>query len=444
MINETFEVTFGVELETVLAFHETLLRRHLQSTSKRFEIIKNIPDDIRKELNLAPALYRRYYPKYMGWGLTTSASSDEIDVRTFQESEDKRAKLGYRAYAGEILTLAKTLLLPEDIRMYFGKGDPDYRFWHLTHDTSLVGVSKAVLTKNLRLADREIDDIEDWDSHGVELVSRVLPFESASFHEINTYLTRLFGTPSSQHLAMVTECCGLHVHVGLPPPADHTEGTPPPTFSLPTLQHLAYILVMYEIPLRALFPKWRFDGSNAGKHDLHTNLGNFFEEPMGEDWDPKKDNFHVTNPTPSATDSDNKPAVADILSKAHISMKKDDSKSNAKITTPSAPAAIDPNLSPSGPFCPTIPFSTARSKIFSPNMTVPKLATLMSPTRAYLVNFKYLLRQDGSPRTLEFRQHEGCLNLSSLKSWVTFVVGLVRLAEYNGRVYGVGHEGVGD
>ena len=44
-----------------------------------------------------------------------------------------------------------------------------------------------------------------------------------------------------------------------------------------------------------------------------------------------------------------------------------------------------------------------------------------------MVNFMYLLRDEGA-RTVEFRQHEGCLDGEGVKWWVLFLVGLVGLA----------------
>ena len=50
MINETFDMTFGVEFEMVLAFHEKLLHKHLQDTQNHSKIVKDIPKNVRREL----------------------------------------------------------------------------------------------------------------------------------------------------------------------------------------------------------------------------------------------------------------------------------------------------------------------------------------------------------------------------------------------------------
>ena len=58
-----------------------------------------------------------------------------------------------------------------------------------------------------------------------------------------------------------------------------------------------------------------------------------------------------------------------------------------------------------------------------------------------IINWTYVSRTNGSPRTLEFRQHAGTLSPVDIEHWLAFVVGMVRLAEYNGRKYGGAGEG---
>ena len=312
MINESFDVCFGVEFEFILAFHEELLRKHLQDTQtcSESEIIKDIPEHVRKELNQAHPTYRHMDFMYMGWGLTTEAFYESWDDEAACQEKEQLKKFGYRGYAGEILTLAEPLWEDEvvfvchNVGRYYGP----YYCWHLIRDGSLFGISKDLLAKNLNQAGRDFGDINDWDSHGLELVTRILPFEPSSFEEIDRFLTALRSTQQEgQPLAMITKACAMHVHIGLPPPEDPPEGPEGEVedrdlelqekFNLPTLQHLAYIVVMYEISMRPLFPQWRREGSAYYPHDISTNLTNFFEEPTCDDWDPEKDNFDAINAT---------------------------------------------------------------------------------------------------------------------------------------------------
>lgn len=61
--------------------------------------------------------------------------------------------------------------------------------------------------------------------------------------------------------------------------------------------------------------------------------------------------------------------------------------------------------------------------------------------RYRIVNWTYVARTDGSPRTLEFRQHAATLCPRTIVRWLGFVVGMVRLAEVNSRRYGGNVEG---
>ena len=411
MINEPFQVTFGVELEMILAFHQDLLERHLRDTHIDSQIIKSVPENVRIDLNVANKVYWPERQTYRGWALTSHTTYGDVDYERQEFFLDCLAKYGYRGYAGEILSLAKTLL-PRDVRVHDSMATEytDYRYWHLTHDNSLIGMSKEELSSNLfSFIDFHTDDedIDNWDSQGIELVFRVLPFTPSSFSEISTQLTPLRGTPSSQHAAFATDCCGLHIHVGLPTPPDHEEGTPLPTFDLPTLQHLAYIQAMYDPSIRMLFPKSRREGRIATDVDLKSNLEAFLEEETESSlpsWDSERDTYHSDNG--------------------------DDSLTPAPFIAPASPSDSNDK-----PVCPTIPFHAIRAKIFAKDMTVEKLAELMCPaSRTHVINYRNVLRTEG-PRTIEFRQHEGTTDPEAVKWWVTFVVGLVRLAESRGRIW---------
>ena len=50
MRNEGFEVTFGVEVEAILAFHESILQAHLDTTCT---IVNDLPEVSRRDLCVA-------------------------------------------------------------------------------------------------------------------------------------------------------------------------------------------------------------------------------------------------------------------------------------------------------------------------------------------------------------------------------------------------------
>lgn len=421
MINETFHVTFGVEFEAVLAFHEDLLKKHLNTIGNNSTIKKDIPEDIRRDLKQVHSRYAEDRPKYMGWGLTAPTTYTGVNPRRKGQDffQAHLEKYTYRGYAGEIMTLAQSLL-PANVRAN-DDADPqdgNYLSWYLTHDTSLVGASEEELATHLQHSGRNIlpTELKNWNSHPIELVTRVLPFVPSSFDEIGRHLAPLHSKPEEQYTTLVSGYCGLHVHVGVPVPENHIVGAAPPTFELPTLQHLAYILVMYEKSLNMLFPKSRRVGNTAADLDLQTNLGSFFPEPeeyTEEQWAAYFAQQGLEN------------AGAEAGASSSETNDNDD---------PAPPESDSP------PSCPTEPFSAIRAKIFAKDQAIPDLGELIGGLdKHHIVNWQNVRTLSKSIQTIEFRQHEGTLDPVAVKHWVTFVVGLVRLAQEMGRVHGVGN-----
>lgn len=170
---------------------------------------------------------------YMGWGLTTpTAYPPERDNNRFQEHmDDHLDKYGYRGYGGEVLYVAQDLL-PDGVEVhdsFHGQNKyTDFSHWHLTHERGLVGADKKNLIQRLNNLSKakppgDLTNVlkqpsmtKDWDTHPLELVSRVLPYNSASIAEVHQHLTAL--QEGFTHFAFATKHCGLHVHVGLPLP----------------------------------------------------------------------------------------------------------------------------------------------------------------------------------------------------------------------------------
>ena len=404
MINDEMQVTFGVEFECVLAFHQTLLQKHLDNIGDPSDIIKNITDAQRMELRTGGLDYIRTRPKYMGWALTSESPfpSDQIAPQHDPYTVCHR-EFGFRPYMDEIIHITQALLPgPPEVHSLRKKGKRmDFSKWHLSEDASLVGVDKK--TMQAQLGDR-IVDVEEWDSHGIELVSRVLPTTSASFDEIENHLKILRGTNTSLHGAFPTAFCGMHVHVGLPVPIKG----PLPTFDLATLQHLAYILVMYELAISTALAPCRRAGSMAAEFDIVTNLDNFSEATLAENL-AKEDDFDWDNWSASTPLSD---------------------------TASEPDQAFQEDL---------ISYAVTRRLIFAPDMSVAKLSKLMCGGRkGHVVNFTYLAREDGFPRTVEFRQHHGSLDSEGVRWWVLFVTGLVKLAAHMAAKFGNDHGYAGD
>lgn len=202
---------------------------------------------------------------------------------------------------------------------------------------------------------------------------------------------------------------------------------------------------MYQARISELHPTSRGDGTNI---DLKSNIDNFYEEP-----EPLTDAEYDTLNARGKLRLDTLIAKEDTDS---LILLVDEAGEDADVVFAERP--------------PTFSFKRAREMIFAEDMTTSKLSELMGgKDKARIVNWKYVARTQGtdtlpnppppslllSPkscrlkdgdltpdfvtgeaRTLEFRQHEGTLSPVAVEHWTTFVVGLVRLAERNSRLYG--------
>lgn len=107
MINDKMQVTFGVELECVLAFHESLLQDHLDSIGDSSAIIKDITEDQRIKLRTGRLNYINTRPKYMGWALTSEVSClADRKAPTYDPYAECHSEYGFRPYSDKIVHVA--------------------------------------------------------------------------------------------------------------------------------------------------------------------------------------------------------------------------------------------------------------------------------------------------------------------------------------------------
>lgn len=143
MINEDFQITFGVELELVFTFHEDLLRAYLNSIHDNSHIVKDFSEEDRATMakQLDVGWYDR--PRYMGWGLTGQIQHPLVGWNS--------SRL-LRTYGDEPMQIAREVLRKKlyDVGVHFDQAkQKDFSRWHLTYDSSLVGVDKATLQAQL-------------------------------------------------------------------------------------------------------------------------------------------------------------------------------------------------------------------------------------------------------------------------------------------------------
>lgn len=401
MSYQALDLTFGIEVEFILAFEEPMLQQELDRSGDTSRIVKDLTEEQRVKLRTGGSAYAHTRRRYMGWALTSEVQppSAGCPIPRIDPYVDAHREFGFRAYADEISHVAQSLLPGSpDVQSIRKDGKRvDFSKWYISDDPSLLGVDKPTLIEKLG---SRATDIDNWDSHGVELVSRPLPATSTSFEEIKLHLEPLRGTTTSRHVSMVTPHCALHVHVGF---ADPTLGQPRTTFGLPTLQHLAYILVMYEAQISQMHPPSRRAGSDAARKDCITNLDVFDEASLNASYQVFDGDYTATND--------------ELMESNNL---------EASFETP-------------------ISYDLSRRLIFTSEMTTAKLVKLMcGALKDHIVNFTYLLRPAQAARTLEFRQHEGTLDAEAIMWWVNFVLGLVKLADQMAYIYGADVEYAGE
>ncbi|KAL8886351.1 MAG: hypothetical protein Q9215_005933 [Flavoplaca cf. flavocitrina] len=488
-------LSFGIELEHVLAFHSSLLTALLPANTS---ITKHIPQDTRLRLRQTTYIYQLSRPKYLGWGLTAPTNYPSPFGRDWYNQCIKDH--GYRGYADEILRIEHNIfhhnsrdVVVHDREEKMQKFDK----WYLTTDTSLVGVSAEELGSIIGEGRAKT---AEWDSGPLELVSRVLDVDAASsFTEIAEMFKILDAGRSgkTKYKAFTDQWCGLHVHIGVSPSSSIAPSKSSPnsneecTFPLPLLLHLAYLTIIYEPILSLLHPPNRRPEHSDAKTDLLGNREGFYAEPdySAIDWDavPDTDSGYAsvesddsgeltlefpTNPwyrkdkgkswdmhmqTQRVEDIS---TASEQSARANHKRKRDDDLYDTFEPTIKRHNSYSSTSSTSDPNSPTNLRHRAQTLIFPPHnhkshpMTLPKLCHLMHDSnsdRRRLINWLYLLRdplpssstsydEKGRPRakgpqTLEFRQHEATFDAREVEMWVRFCAGLVRWGERGARAH---------
>lgn len=305
-----------------------------------------------------------------------------------------------RTYNSEPLYIAASLQQRQYLVELFPshKSKPSrYTSWYLTFDLSLRGIAPAAV--HWHLSDRIPDEAtarQRWDSYGMELVSRVLPAPPENtdnpFKEIEAVLSAVRGSADSKHGMAISKACGNHIHVGLSPVLANGDS---PQFDLKTLQHLIYLLFVYEIRILRLHQPQR---RHPFRHDAFNDIGS------------NRDMFRPTHPQ--------RPAVTVACTQGR---------------TGASQTCLRYGLYPS--------LSQVRRQIWRKDHTynhsngsksgLPDLVFDAGDKSNY-VNFANLFNPDRA-NTIEFRQQASTTDPRDIEEWVMFVLALVRLANSKAR-----------
>ncbi|KAI9662094.1 MAG: hypothetical protein M1831_002790 [Alyxoria varia] len=364
MAFEQVRLSCGIEIEALFVFHEELMQDYLHCHQNGTGLIKDVGD---KERNLRS----KHYPTnpYRSWAVRTD---EALDGHTDTIKTGAYGPMGFfRAYKSEPMGLAREILLNEagidDISTkWIHRKQQEYNGWTLANECSVPGVEKGVLAENLIAKKPLTIDTEEWDSSSIELISPPSQDLGETMNHVNNILKTLSGDWDTGHGLFVNETCGFHVHVGQP----HGE-----SFSLTTIQHLAWLLVVFEDAINCL-------------HAPHRRTDRPSEEirSMRDFW---------------ICDEPRKVSRRAVVDQSTGELK------NQKYE------------------CYYCSLSEIENDIFNvesddpEEKAVQRLVKGLNSSRCCLVNFLNITKPE-RPNTIEFRQHVGTLSTEDMKWWVEF------------------------
>jgi hypothetical protein len=362
-------LTFGVELEGIFAFHQDKLEEHLKTELPGAAIVKSLTPEQQKGFS------QRLYSKqpYQSWALANAGENDmTVEASVSHETGP------IRAYRDEPLHIFKSLLSTTEQGKHVHLHNPsdhakpeEYKSWILTSDHSLSALqeSEKVPAYPSKITSTTT---EQWDTYGIELVSPpYLDIDLPKASEDILSLLSAITTPSTSSIT-TNQTCGLHVHIGTP----SGESIP-----LKVLQHLSFLLIIYEDQIARLHPSHRRQRSD----EIESNKVNFASE-YGDTMDTIERQIldEETGEMVTRKFESTYKAVHEVR----------------RILFEQVEQATDP---------------------------ISHLQRRMGRKRGLIVNFAYLNRANG-PQTIEFRQHAGTVDAEEISHWVKFCLGLVRLA----------------
>jgi hypothetical protein len=361
------QLTFGVEIEGILAFHYDKLQEFIDAHLHGASIVKELSPEQESCLRS-----KRYTSgPYNSWALSNAGENKMTISPTASHPSGP-----IRAYKSEPLHILLDLLSSKGgkpIHLHYPEDHSkpaEYKDWTLTFDDSIISLTheeKTVAFPQLI----PTTETENWDSYGFELVSP--PYLDSAItqahHDISSMIAGL-ATPKTGMAANAT--CGVHVHIGLPSSA-----------CLPTkvVQHLAYLVVVYEDEISRLHPAHR----RQRVTEIESNRLNFCAE--GDDPRDRCESGAIDEST------------GEIQIQTFQSVYKALGEIR-RVLFEEADRTADP---------------------------VRYVVERMGRARGYAYNFSALVKREG-PKTVEFRQHAGSIDAGEIQHWIGFCVGLVALA----------------
>ena len=364
-------LTFGLEYELKLRLTKNQIQEELSSNSitKNIQVVTD-PGQVRLT-NVGPQYLKNSYLNF------AFRDDQPHPQRTALVNKVTGEIWDYRGYSTEALKIMKKRLqtIPgyQTTIIYQGKGkqsDFSSARLHLTHDASLNGLTQ---TAKIATGLCTPSEAESTDFVGTEIVTAPHTSPEEACDEVQKISTALRSDGLDYHL---DDECAMHIHVG------KQDGSP---FTIKTLQHLAYLVLIYEHE----FARWTIPLKRGTDFETRSNRMDFATEC----------------PCPE-------PQHAYLCDEA------------GNITEGSVEAVWNYQ-----------PLSEVRKALFD------KIDSAEDPLRAFvklmgdkghIVNFSYSGRDitNNEPAaTVEFRQHQGTLNVDDVLHWARHCTALVALAQ---------------
>ena len=390
-------LTWGVELEFLFAFGEEALEELLERRSDHpEEIITRVPVQTRRyRENQVPGhddftkIANSDLPNhaYFSWGLRKPGQGIQPilpyndEPRTLLDEKIKR-------HANSWTTKTSGPLQESE------KTNDKYNTWTVSDDPTVPGVGP----RNVYLwlpEQKRITPVHDgWDSFGIELISPVFETDSernGGRTSVSQMLDAVNADERNNH-AFITNQCGLHVHVG-----------DPSGFTLPEVQMLAILLLVYEESLCGLHVPVRHTTHRVANNNIESNRYGAYAE--------KNRNAAMWQQRfgGDSLDARNSRQKSDL----HTMRFRREFKYIAATLVGDVEALDLSDL----------------VKTF--NYPTSSQGPRINGDRRRQVNFTPLLRHgETQPQTIEFRTARGTLNSDEVFRWVDLCLGLVRLAKY--------------
>jgi hypothetical protein len=481
--------TFGIEFEACLVYHEDVLRTILQDYQiNHYVIVKGHPaafgeqfqDSQLLDATVASQDCRIHYPS---WALAVSA--DEGTTAQFdhvasnsgsfyrQDPNAPEQKQRVRKLFMEHLLVAKKALhsqsLPvnvvgtigtqESLPLPRGGSERDrlvsrtanYTNWTLTNDFTLTGCLPSQIIASVKQVNDE--NIQQFDSHGLELITPVFHFDQfdASFDTIHKYIDAITNGRICQSMPSIW--AGMHVHVGVSSDADDVESRKQ---NERFIRALLYLLLIHEDLITKCFPRSR-SGEQAvspcQEVEETTALDDISPEELERQWEEQSERERAEQErrdglTPAEKETEHlAKELEGIRENERLVLEAEAELTNATEVQSNAryfaaQHSVAYPMEPETVWKIVYDSSYSTQELLESYQSVRERRTsddrrIQSLNRGFMYNFSNLYEhmytepgEDGRRQkpTIEFRQHECCVEAETAKKWVCFLEALTKKA----------------